>query len=1339
MSSIVCRQNTRAVNTVTETQPSCFQHAVVRECPGSAPLSFAEEEVWSQALLAPDVHIHNPVLSLRRKGAVNGDVLKRTLNEIIRRHESLRTTFPIIRGMPTRTIVAELSLSLCIDELTNLRDEESYVRVLRNAAQEAQYPFNLAEGPLLRARLLRLSSQDHILLVPLHPIIADDWSLTVFAREIDTLYEAYSTQKQSPLSNLPFQYADYARQQRNRVHGDIFKQEISYWCDRLAGIPPVSDLPTDRPRRRGEAFRQERHSLVLPTALTEALNALSHQEGVNLFTTLLAAFQTLIFRYTGQNDIALGSFVRGREADEAHTLIGRFAQAVLIRTDLEGDPTFRDLMQRVEHGTRIDREHYNVPFHRLLTEVHPKRDPNTELFCRVLFSFTPWLAGLQSGWEPANIEMAAHNANVEVQLQFYEKPEGSVAHFLYDSDLFDTATIHRMAGHFQTLLQSVVANSDLAISRLPLLTSAERHRVLFEWNNTHKDYPRHRCVHQLFEEQVARTPHAIALVFENQELTYLELNNRANQFAHHLVRLGVGPDVLVGICIERCPDMVTGLLGIFKAGGAYVPLDPEYPSDRLFMMLQDSQLSVLVTQTKLSPKFAMYTGQLVCIDSEVLFEEGVTNLPASSSPQHLAYVIYTSGSTGKPKGVQINHLSLVNFLTSMRSRPGLTAQDTLVAVTTISFDIAALELYLPLIAGGRLVLASREIAADGVRLKTMLGRVTPTVMQATPATWRLLLEAGWEGSGDLKLLCGGEALSPDLAIQLMERASSVWNMYGPTETTVWSTIGQVTQENKPITIGSPIANTEVYVLDSHLEPVPPGATGDLYIGGDGVARGYLRRPELTAEKFICHPFRDQHSGCRLYRTGDLSRFRSNGELECLGRDDDQVKVRGFRIELGEIESALSAYAGVKQNVVVAREDTPGDKRLVAYVVVGRPGSITTDALRESLKQKLPAYMVPSRFVFLEKLPLTPNGKVNRRALPRPDEAELSEPKEYVAPRNAIESRMVKIWESVLGVHRPGIHENFFELGGHSLLVGKLVRQIALAWEKDLSMAQIFEAPTIGQQAAMLANGYAPPPPSAVIPIQPAGRKPPLFCIGFGAGPVFLPLAQCLGYEQPLLGLDPTLLTANKLNAMSSMESIAASLIAQIKKVQPQGPYFLGGFCAGGLMAYETACQLVGQGEQVALLALFEPQVPTQCDGRSKRLRVGRLGQRLMFHLRNLQHFNLREGRVFTLYRLKVLLQRIGRFVSFTRYVSKNSDQLQNRNELLDFAYRIYRPRSFPGHISLFQATDRPSERHGDRQYWGSLAGSIEVYEVPAEWNWVVQFFLEPNVHLLANKLKERLG
>ncbi|MFO5491976.1 MAG: non-ribosomal peptide synthetase, partial [Cuspidothrix sp.] len=716
-------------------------------------------------------------------------------------------------------------------------------------------------------------------------------------------------------------------------------------------------------------------------------------------------------------------------------------------------------------------------------------------------------------------------------------------------------------------------------------------QLLVEWNDTRVDYPQDRCIHRLFAEQVERTPDAVAVVFEEKQLTYRELNHRANQLARYLQSLGVEPEVLVGICVDRSWEMVVGLLGILKAGGAYVPLDPEYPQERLALMLSDSGISVLLTQEHLLRQVAGYQGLIVCFDRD---RENITTqtpeqLDLSIDPDNLAYVIYTSGSTGKPKGVQITHRSVVNFLQFMSQQLELTEQDLFLSVTTLSFDIAVLEIFLPMMVGARVEIVSRAVSSDGAALIAKLASSQTTLMQATPATWQLLLTADWQGSKHLNILCGGEALPRNLAHQLRSRCAALWNLYGPTETTIWSAIYPVGTDDRTVLIGRPIANTQVYILDTHLQPVPIGVPGELHIGGTGLARGYLNRPELTTEKFIPHPFSTEPNS-RLYKTGDLACYLSDGNIEYLGRIDRQVKIRGFRIELGEIEALLSQHNQIQSTVVIAREDTPDNKLLVAYVVPQPEQTVTTSELRQFLRTQLPEYMVPGAFVILESLPLTPNGKVDRRALPEPTHRSNSD--RFIPPRNTLELELTHLWSKILKVDPVGVTDNFFDLGGHSLLAPQLMAQIKQQFGKDISLAILFQSPTIEQLATRIQTDAGVSGWSPLVAIQPNGASPPFFCLpGAGGNPFYLyNLARCLSPEQPFYSFQSPVQDGVSAPC-TQVEVIAAEYIKALQSVQPQGPYFLGGYSLGGKVVFEMAQQLLRQGQSLALVAIFDTTAP----------------------------------------------------------------------------------------------------------------------------------------------------
>ena len=1020
-------------------------------------------------------------------------------------------------------------------------------------------------------------------------------------------------------------------------------------------------------------------------------------------------------------------------------MIGLFAHTLITRANLADDPSFRELLRRVRDSVLRDCEHQSVPFDRLVSELQPERDPSSNPLFQVLFSLTDSVLPIPCDWKAADYEVDTGAAKVDLELQLCERPEGIVARFTYNTDLFDATTIARMAGHFQTLLQGIAAGPDQSLSSLPLLTPPERHRLLVEWNNTQAEFPKDQCVHGLFEAQAARTPNATAVVFENEQLVYGELNQRANQLAHYLLKLGVGPDVLVAICVERSLEMVVGLLGILKAGGAYVPLDPTYPHERLSFMLDDAKVPVLLTQSRLVEHLPESSARVICLDTDwlAIAKESAENPASKAKPENLAYVIYTSGSTGKPKGVQIPHRAVVNFLTSMSQKPGMTDEDRLLAVTTLSFDIAGLEIYLPLILGASVEIVSREVASDGSQLLSKLASSGVTVMQATPATWRMLLEAGWQGSPRLKALCGGEAVSRKLVNQLSQKTGALWNMYGPTETTIWSTTTQLGPGQGAVPIGQPIANTQIFVLDKVRQPVPIGVAGELHIGGEGLARGYFKRPELTAEKFIANPFSPEPEA-RLYKTGDLVRYLPNGDIEFLGRIDHQTKIRGFRVELGEIEAVMRQHRAIHETVVVVREDNPGDQRLVAYIVPVQGSAPTAAELRDFLREKLPEYMVPSAFVTLSAMPLTPNGKVNRRALPAPYDSDLAARETCEPPRDALESQLVKIWESVLGVEPIGVRHNFFELGGHSLLAVRMMQRVERAFGKKLPVATLFQAPTIEQLAAIVRQKGWSPRWSSLVAIQTAGSKPPFFCV-HGAGGVivrFYDLARHLGSDQPVYGLQAQGLTGNDL-PHTRVEDMAAAYIKEIRSVQPDGPYFLGGYSLGGVVAFEMAQQLMAQHGEQALVVMFDTFCTVQSSSASKSRSAKELTllcQTASAALWKVFQMSAAQRRDYISLKAEVVKEGIRRRVRHLRL----PPALRKVRTACEQAAKDYTLRVYPGRVILFRSSQRPLTQFRDPHAgWSTYAGErLEIHEIDGNHD---NILLEPQVRIVAEQLKAYLA
>jgi len=1063
----------------------------------SYELSAAQRRLWVLAQFPEGSTAYNIPLHQFLEGPLDRAALETAFARLVLRHDSLRTTFVSVGGEPRQMVHSRLKVTVEFRDIAGCGHAEDFVRQL--GREEAGKPFDLTSGPLMRTCLLKLAEKRYVLLFTIHHIIADGISLEVLARDLSHLYESALSGRPADLPELAIGYPAYAAWQNRLLSSEFMATHRKYWHDELAGELPVLNLPTDYPRPPLQNFRGHELSFTLPPERLEALHAFCRERNASLFMALHALLKVLLFAYTGQEDIIVGCAVAGRGHADLADQIGFYLNALALRSRIRGGISFEAFFAEIVQLTKEAFDHQIYPFDRLVGELNVSRDLSR-------FPLFDVMLVLQNQHEPGlglvgirSRPVFEHPGTSKFDLTFCFKatPSGLILGIEYNIELFREERIRRMGGHFQQLIDSVLANPQESVGRLNLLSERENRQLLQEFNRTAAEYPRNYSVADLLEATAAGNPDAVAVVCGRRRVTYRELHARSNQLARHLRDLGMPPEAVVGICLERSPELVIGLLGILKAGAAYLPLDPRFPDDRLDYIVKDAGVRVLLTGRKTRAFLQRHSSETVDLDSDWdrIAQYSEDTAPRQIRPEQLAYVIYTSGSTGRPKGVEIPHRALVNFLVAMARKPGLTPRDVLLAVTTISFDIAGLEIYLPLMQGARLVLAEDAELVDGRELMRLLRASNATVMQATPATWQMLLEAGWQGDPELKIICGGEALPDWLGERLQMRASSVWNMYGPTETTVWSTFRKLERDGLGrggaiASIGRPIANTEVYILDRCLRPVPIGVPGDLYIGGDGLAAGYRNLPELTAEKFLPHPF-SHDPNRRVYKTGDIARYRDNGDLEYFGRADQQVKLRGFRIELGEIEAILAAHPEIQQAVAEIRGDGAGDKRLIAWYVSSHGQELSPMGLRAHLRRKLPDYMVPDLLVSVSALPMTASGKVDRKALAEPDQGP-SRAAAYQAPQSQWEQTLARLWEEILNIPRVGVHDNFFELGGHSLKATAFVARLEKETGVHLTLVDIFRHPSVAALAAHSVESKEGPtvvePAAAAFPTAPSGSQ-----------------------------------------------------------------------------------------------------------------------------------------------------------------------------------------------------------------------------------------------------------
>lgn len=1285
--------------------------AIQPRAPGALiPLSADQRQLWLHAIMAPDTPLYNESITIHRHGPCDRAAMARAVNEILRRHEAWRTAFVEEEGELVQRVRAAADIMLPFDDVSHLPEAERDAAALKIGSDDARRVIDLSDAPLFRARIVKLAEDDHRLYLTLHHIIFDGVSIyRVIVPELAALYEAFAAGQPSPLPMPALQYGDYAVWQRAQLQSPRIRKQLDYWRRTLADAPPKLEIAGDRTRPARPTHAGSMEVFHIPHTLTEALRRVSQREGVTLYMTLLATYHALLYRYSGEEDIVVGGVTDLRRRPELEQVVGYFLNTIALRAKPRGDRVFRDFLMEVRDSVLGALGASEAPFDEVVQALGVKRDPGTHPLFNCLFSIEPPVEAFADGWDLTQMDVVVGGAKFDLYLELDERPDGMIGRILYSTELYDIPTIRRMIGHWLTMLGRVAEDPGCAIRDLPLLSEAERRLLEGEWNATARAHPA-LGLPQAIRAQVAARPGAIALRFGDQRITYAELDQRADAIAATLHANGLGRGDLIALCLDPSPDMVAALIGVHRAGAAYLPLDPHFPPARLEYIVKDGGAVALLTEARLA-------GAIPGCALPRIFLDEIAGAPAvapacQTQPGDLAYVLYTSGSTGKPKGVEISHKALANLLHAMADRPGFAADDTLLAVTTLAFDIAALELFVPLMTGGELIVAPRSVVIDPRSLAALIGREKPSVMQATPATWRALVEAGWQGDPKLRILCGGEAFPRDLANALLGRAGEVWNMYGPTETTIWSTLQRVTPGEGAVPIGRPIDNTAIHILDRDTNAVPIGVVGELFIGGDGLANGYRHRPDLTAERFVTV------RGERLYRTGDLARYRADGSILCLGRVDNDEKIRGYRVAVEEIESALAAHADVAAAAVRTWPDASGARALVAYVVV-REGAAPSNAdLQAHLAMTLPDYMQPAIIERVSALPMTPNGKVDRKALAAPgtDRSGEGEP-----AQGDTEVALAAIWCDLLRIDRVGREDSFFNLGGHSLLVARLLVRIEQQWGRRIGMAEFFRAPQLRTLATRIESS-ATTDLAEFVPLQGEGQGLPLLWIDGGVA--FRPLAQAMGGDRPFLGLPLGPILQPMLGPELTIEAAAAAVVTVIRKRQPHGPYLLGGWCTNGILAYEIARQLRAGGEAVPLLALGHSMNPQAFLAISP---IALWLSKAYYHLSIWARLPLNQRLRYAIDRFRGVMEEVG----VADIPVSDGEYRQTADALEHAAYR-YTPGAYDGAVALFQPIQRLGVLDSRPGWAGRVEGALEAHDIPGSHGTMVE---APHVAIFAERLR----
>jgi amino acid adenylation domain-containing protein len=1329
-----------------DTSPVEFDPFAGPELQLAAPATESQLEIWTSCLIGGDAAncAYNESFSLTLTGHLNHTAMVNALQSLSDRHQALRSCFSA-DGKYT-CIYSSLPLEVDYQDLSDKSNTDQQLFISNLNKVIALTPFNLVAGPLFKASLIKLSEQEHLLTMIVHHIVCDGWSIGIMMQDLSAFYSAYAKEESISLAPAPL-FTDYAEEQLAFEHSREYKETESYWLNQFKGSNHYVNLPADLPRPSVRTYKSHRDDFNLDVLLAMELKKLGKSNGASFVTTLLAAFEIFLQRLTGQDEIILGLPAAGQSATGNYRLVGHCVNLLALRSEPKSDQSFRSYLKNRNSNILDAYDHQQYTFGSLLKKLSIPRDASRIPLVPVMFNID---MGMDDDVAFYGLKHHLHSnpreyESFEIFVNISGRDESLVLEWSYNTQLFQSSTIHNMMDEFEFLLRQLAADPDILIGNIASKNAGAVISQLNIWNKTDAAYDKNKPLHQVISEKATEYSKSIAVKFDKTALTYQQLNDQANQFAALLIAQGIKKGDKVAFAVDRSAELIAVMLGIMKTGATYIPLDPQFPLGRINYMLSDSAAAVLIVSEKYKGHYQSNAKELVLEKewaslSQYLIDEPAINVVGDD----VVYILYTSGSTGNPKGVQIQHSALVNFLYSMQKQPGVASADKLLAVTTVSFDISGLELFLPLISGAQVIIADSDTAKDGRALLDIIKAEGVTIMQATPYTWRIMLEAGWDSSNPIKVLCGGEALPKELAERIAKQAASLWNVYGPTETTIWSTINEIKADDELITVGRPIDNTSIYILDNFQNPLPAGKAGEIYIGGDGVAKGYLNQPVLTAEKFVADPF-SQIPNAKMYRTGDMGRFLANGEIECLGRIDSQIKIRGYRIEAGEIEHHLVSQYNVKEAVVIARADKNGIDKLVAYLVIkdgyqGESDIAQIKGWRAELRNLVPEYMVPDDFIIVPAMPLTPNGKIDKKALANQNVKLAESINLFVAPRTDIERLVAEIWSEFLEIDNIGIYDNFFELGGHSLIAVQVMTRIEKLTGKRLPLAALFENSTIEKLALMLEMDGKSIVWDSLVPIKPTGHKMPIYIV-HGAGLnvlLFNALAMNMDEDQPVYGLQ-----AKGLNGidepLSDLVEIAAHYNESIMAQNPTGPYALAGYSFGGIIAYEMAKQFEAMGKEVKMLAMFDTYayrspfydpVATQYIKRGKFF-MRKVKYNLMFKdgvAETLAHNALAIKR-----RLKQTVWKIAKddeqqgFFGYSNKIDEMNIQAEKRYRLTPYNIKV---ELFRAEKHTFYMDD--FEYLGWQQY--ALKG-VSVHKIPGEHNTI---FKAPNDKIFASILQNCL-